>query len=69
MLLIVGIVLLVIGTVKAIKSWEPRICSIYWVAGFLFAIPGIYFTLKVIKAYKTKDLGARRSILNEIPDM
>lgn len=67
--MVAGIVLLIIGTVKAVKSWEPRICGIYWTSGVLFAIPGIYFTLKVWKAYQTKDLNARRSILNEIPDM
>lgn len=64
-----GVILFIIGCIKGLLSWDSRIVLIYCLGGLLFGVPGIYFSCKVLRAYKTEDHIARRTILNEIPDM
>ena len=69
LLLIGGIILLITALVKGIEGDHSRMVLVYTIAGILFSIPGFYFTVKICKAFKTKDKNTRRDMLNEIPDM
>ena len=69
LLLIGGIVLLVIAALKAMEDIHSKIVYVYFLAGILFFIPGLYFTCKIYKAFKTVDKMQRRDMLNDIPNM
>lgn len=69
LLFIGGIILLIVAIMKAIEGEYSRITMVYFVAGILFFIPGLYFTCKIYKAFKIRDKNQRRDMLNDIPDM
>ena len=69
LLLIGSLILLIVATIKAFEDIYSRIVAVYFIAGILFFIPGLYFSCKIFKAFKTKDKITRRDMLNDIPDM
>jgi len=66
-LLLVGIVLLVIGLVHAIKDENFKSGITYFIIAFIVLIPGGFYTFQFIKARCVKDLDKREEILSEIP--
>ena len=64
-----GLILLLISAVKAFEDIYSKIVLVYFIAGTLFFIPGLYFSCKIYKAFKTRDKQSRRDMLNDIPDM
>lgn len=69
MLLLGGIFLVILATVHAFDDFYSKIVAVYYIAGFLFFIPGLYFSCKIYRAFKTHDKILRRDMLNDIPDM
>ena len=67
--LIMGIALFITGFFKDVREWDPFKGFLFWGTELVLAIPGIYFTNKVIQAYKATDVTVRNNILREIPDM
>jgi len=64
-----GVVLFGIGFIQDIRAWDPSQGVMFWAIGVVVSIPGFYFTVKVIQAYRAPDEQTRQAILSEIPDM
>ena len=67
--LIVGIAMFITGCFSNVREWDPFGGFLFWGSGLILAVPGFYFTKKVIDAYRTNDLNVRNNLLREIPDM
>eukprot|EP00347_Sterkiella_histriomuscorum_P011802 403371043 len=69
MFMIIGLLLFFIGFFEDMREWDPFNGFLFWGSGLVLAIPGFYYTYKVIQAYKATDENVRRNILRDIPDM
>lgn len=68
-LLILGLGLIVIGTIIAISSNNVQDAFSYYILGIICLIPGVYYTIQFIRAKSEEDEEYRREILDEIPTL
>jgi len=68
-LLILGSILLSMGLVPLVREWDPTKGLMFWFFGALLFISGLYYVVKIYKAFKAHDDQERLSILREIPEL
>ena len=66
LLFICGIVLIILGFVKEVKSVDPLDGILCWVLGVLTFIPGLFYTIKVVQVFREENPNIRRDIIQEI---
>ena len=67
--LLAGIGLFITGCFEDVREWDPFNGFLFWGTGLCLAVPGFYFTFKVVQAYRATEMTIRKNILREIPDM
>lgn len=68
-LTLLGITLFVLGFNPILQKWDPFKGFLFWVSGVVLIIPGIFYLVRIVQAYKATDDGERTSILREIPEL
>jgi len=66
-LLIVGLILLIAGTVTAIKSNKASNGVAFWVIGAICGLPGLFYAFKFCQVCYAKSGEIKRKALEEIP--
>lgn len=69
MFVLIGLFLFFLGFFADMREWDPFNGFLFWGSGLVLAIPGCYYTYKVIQAYRATDAQVRNNILRDIPDM
>ncbi len=67
--LVAGLALFITGFFGDVREWDPLGGFLFWGSGMALAIPGFFYSNKVVQAYRATDATVRSNILREIPDM
>jgi len=66
-LTVAGIILISMGFVKDAKNSDPLGGGSFWLTGVLVLIPGIFYSVKIILAWRSTDAEERLRFLDDIP--
>jgi len=66
---IMGIVLICLSFYEPVKQVDPFKGNLFFGAGLIIFIPGIYSLVRIFQAYREDDEEERNTILREIPEM
>ncbi len=62
-----GMVLIVLGFIDEIRKSDPIGGLSFWLTGALVCIPGVFYTVKLIIAWRSTDPEERMRILDDVP--
>ncbi len=66
-LAISGLTLVILGCVDKVRKSDPGNGLSFWLTGGLVFIPGAFYTVKLITAWRSSDPEERMQILGDVP--